>query len=190
MFAHQCEHAYNCMLWNSGVWLTLAVAWHCGFALRVFMRVLSHGWTEGLTAHHRWRRQLLFFNATQNWRTLLLFLKQTKQQTSIRPKAIQYIIEIHVDTGKNSCQSIEMKMVLTFFAWGGDWWTKAYWEIWGECIMSGEGLSRICAVEIKTQLKYKYLQCCPIQTKSSLNCGTSVMKFQGSAKTAATRYSI
>ncbi len=143
-----------CTIACPGVSLTLlAVAWHCGFALRVFMRVLSHGWIEGLTTHHRWRRQLLFFNATQSWRTLLWFLKKHRANKHIlkKQKPIHHITKIHVDTGQNPCPSKEME--LTFLGtWGGDWWTKPYWEIWGECIMSGEGLSRMCAVEIKTPI--------------------------------------
>ncbi len=79
-----------CTIACPGVSLTLlAVAWHCGFALRVFMKVLSHWWIEGLTTHHRWRRQLLFFNATQSWRTLLWFLKKTEQiNTSNKKKKL------------------------------------------------------------------------------------------------------
>ncbi len=135
------------------------------FALRVFMRVLSHGWTEGLNHASQVKEAAsLLYNATQSWRSLLWFLSKQSKQTSKKPKAIHHITKIHVDTGKNPCQSKEMEMELTFLGtWGGDWWTKPYWEIWGECIMSGEGLFRMCAVEIKTPLICKHLQCCPIK---------------------------
>lgn len=69
------------------------------------------------------------------------------EHTSRKPQTIHHT-KIHVDIGKNLCQCKNMEKVLTFLAWGGDWWTKAYWGIWGECIMSGEGLSRMCAVKI------------------------------------------